>query len=376
MTPSMSRSVLAAVGAALLITAIPAGATPGKGKGHGPKPKKPVAAPCVDASDGTERLDITVNGQPTFGYYALPAKKPVGLVVFAHGYGHTAESWRAHAARTAKELNVVAVTMEYRGQTRTAPSKPGGLPGSRGWQVQEGAEDSVAAAQFLERTCKLAGSKIVIHGVSMGGNTAGLALAMKPKRSNGKPLFDHWVQVEGAANVIETYFEAQAVSQSGNAYAVGAVEDIEREMGGSFQDRRDVYAERTVNNRVGDIKASGVKSVAIVHGVGDGLVPYNQSVELNALLTQAGVPTLFTTVLTRTEESAAGTTADGYVTGYVPGAPTSPFAGHGSEVDEKQDVIRLGFENLTELFKTGPRCGAVVFDGADGAKSFFAQATC
>jgi hypothetical protein len=207
----------------------------------------------------------------------------------------------------------------------------------------------------------------------MGSNVAGLALAMKPKRSNGKPLFDHWVDVEGAVNVIETYFEAQGVAPSGNAYAKGAVEDIEREMGGKFQDRRDVYAQRTVVNRVDDIVASGLKSVAIVHGVGDGLVPYNQARELAVRLTAAGLRPHFTTVLRRTAGTAAGTTLDGYATGNVPGGVPSPFSGHGSEVDATQDVIRIGFERLAQVLKgTAEDCGDSVFDGESASQVGYA----
>jgi acetyl esterase/lipase len=377
MTQRIPRLLLTLVGVSVVLSALPAAAHHGKGKN--PKHKVPHTAPCVDQDSSVYRLDITVKGVPTFGYYALPNKSsklkaPAGLVVFAHGYGHTAESWREHITRTANTLGVVAVVMEYRGLVRTAPSKPGGLPGSRGWPVQAGAEDTNAAAQLLERTCGLTAKPIMLHSVSLGSNAAGLALAMKPTRSNGKPLFDRWVNVEGAVNVVETYFEAQGVAPSGNAYAKGAVEDIEREMGGTFQDRSDVYAERTVVNRVDDIVASGVKSVVLVHGVGDGLVPYNQARELNTALVASGMPTDFTTVTRRTANTAAGTTLDGYATGNVPGGVPSPFAGHGSEIDATHDVIRLGFERLADLLAGTAYCGEGAFDGDSG--SYFAYETC
>jgi acetyl esterase/lipase len=292
----------------------------------------------------------------------MPAKPAKGIVVFAHGYSHTAESWRKHLADTARRDGVVAVAMDYRGQYDYAGSP---LPSSRGWQVAEGAEDSVAAAQLFERACP--GAKtIVMYGVSMGGNTAGLAVAAKAKRSNGKALFDYWFDIEGATTVTETYFEARGLAQSGNAFAKNAVEDIEREMGGTFEDRRDVYLERTVLTRVDDVKAAGIKGVVMVQGVDDGLVGYNQSPELYTRLRAAGIPVDFWTAVTRGDASEPGTTLDGYVTSQIPGF-TSPFAGHASEASDTHIVGNAGFERLAALFAgVAPACRTGLLDGTLG----------
>ena len=46
-------------------------------------------------------------------------------------------------------------------------------------------------------------------------------------------------------------------------------------------------------NRTADIAASGVKGIAIVHGVNDGLVPYNQAVEFTRAMRATSVPVDF-----------------------------------------------------------------------------------
>ena len=369
MRATFRRSAVAAVVAAVAVGSLsPAFADPGKRRG--PKPKKPKPAPAVTdyapacAGDPTlvDIINVTVNGEDAWGLYAMPPKPAKGIVVFAHGYGHTAESWRAHLTNTARRNNVVAVAMNYRGQIDT-PGNP--RPTSRGWQVQEGAEDSIAAAQKLAAACPAA-KTIVMYGNSMGGNTAGLAVAADAKRPNGAPLFDYWFDIEGATNVTETYLEARALSLSGNTFARNAVVDIERQMGGPFESRSSVYLERSVVTRAEDIKRSGIKGVVMVHGVDDGLVGYNQSPEMYARLRQVGIPVDFWTAVTRGSKSESGTTLDGYVTGNIPGYE-SPFAGHASEVSETHIVGNAGFERLALLFKgVAPACRTGVLDGTAG----------
>ncbi len=327
------------------------------------KTRPAVAAPCTGNPATVGRIDLTVSGQPAWGLFALPARPPKGLVMFAHGYGHTVESWRVHLSETARKLGVVTVAMNYRGQVDSPPAPGQKLPTSRGWQVAEGAEDSIAAAKYFDALCPSVGA-VVMYGVSMGGNTSGLAVAAKQVRRNGKPLFDYWFDIEGAVNVTETYLEARALAATGNSYARNAQADIERQMGGPIESRSDVYLQRTVVNRVDDIKASGVRGVVVVHAVDDGLVPYNQSREVVARLRAVGVPADLFTVVTRGDKSEAGTTADGYVTGNIPGF-SSPFAGHASEASTTHIVNVTAFARLAALFSDGvkPGCREWVVDG-------------
>jgi hypothetical protein len=251
--------------------------------------------------------------------------------------------------------------MDYRGQIDGPPYPGTTLPRSRGWQVSEGAADSIAAAQLFDRSCPGLPT-IVAYGVSMGGNASGLAVAERAKRSTGAPLFDEWFDIEGAVNVIEIYQAARALAADGDEFAGNAVADIEREMGGTFEQRPEAYTTRTVVRRAEDIAASGVKGVTLVQGVDDGLVPYSQSREIQSRLLALGVPVDMFTVATHGESSEPGTTATGSLG--VPGY-TSPFAGHADEARTTHIVGNTGFDRLGAYLRSGetPHCRDFVVDG-------------
>jgi dipeptidyl aminopeptidase/acylaminoacyl peptidase len=288
--------------------------------------------PCVDR---TGPVPISVDGDG--GYVAYPDKKPVGLVVFFHGINHTAQDWAVHhLERVATESRVVAVAMDYPGYA-----------GPGAWQVQEGATASIAAAEQLKAQCRTVRTTVA-YGVSMGGNASGLALADAPVG-----LFDWWFAVEGAHNVIETYVEASAVALSGNQTAVDAKAGIEEEMGGTLVEAPDAYRQHTNVFRAEEIAASGIQGVFMVHGLADGLVPYDQSREMAALLRGLGQPVEFVTATLR-GEGEPGTTADGY----VPTGQTSPFAGHANENSTTHVVGAEGFARLRALLD-----GVLIVDG-------------
>ena len=296
------------------------------------------AVQCTGDPGETHRLELG----PTYGYYAVP-RQPQGLVVFAHGYGHNAEDWRAYLVRTAQRDNVIAVAMN------SIPSE-GRTPG--GWWVSEGSAATIAAAQAFDRTCS--GLKTIVdYGVSMGGNTSGLAAAAHATRADGRPLFDYWFDIEGATNVIETYNEARALAPA-NSFAAGAQKDIEAEMGGPIEQKPSVYADHAVVTKAQEIKDSGIKGVVMVHGLGDGLVPYDQSREMQSALRPTGIPVDFFTAVTHGGTSEPGTTLDGSVPfSSTPVPYQSPFAGHGSETSTTQLVIITGFDRLHALFADG-----------------------
>ncbi|MFN2543995.1 MAG: alpha/beta hydrolase family protein [Actinomycetota bacterium] len=301
-----------------------------------------VALPATGAhasarscTDGSAAVIHTQRLLGLSGLYAKPAGVPKQLVVFDHGYGKSATAYWAGHLREAADHGALAVAVDYRGI--------GPAPDYRGWNVSAGAADSIKAAKTFLRICPSL-KQVFLLGVSMGGNASGLAVASGAKRTDGTPLFDYWVDIEGATNVTETYNEASAVAPSGNAYATRAKEDIENEMGGTFEEVPDRYLEESVVTRGADIAASGVKGVILVHGLGDGLVPYDQSRELESALVANDVPTDFFTVGTR-GEGEPGTTLDGY----VPVDHVSPFAGHGGEESTTQLVITTGFDQLWSL---------------------------
>lgn len=337
--------------AAAGVDAAPAGKRKVKLKSN--ETKDPSRIKCKDNSERIYDLDIPVEGESALGAYALPKAPPKTLVIFNHGYGHTSVSWHKHMARVAKELGVVAVAMDNRGIEILPDDDGDGLPSSRGWNVTAGALDSIAAAELFDRACRSI-EDVVVFGVSMGGNTAGLAIAMQGseglKGTDGEPLFDHWFNIEGAVNVSETYNEASLLAPA-NEFAANAKADIEAEMGGTFQDVPEVYLERTVVARGADIEASGVKSVVMIHGVDDGLVPYNQAREMGALLAETSISTDFFTIGRRSADSEQETTATGYIGSQVDPNYTSPFAGHASEKSETHIVMVLAFERLAALLE-------------------------
>jgi acetyl esterase/lipase len=395
MRSSLRRSVLAAVVAGLAVaTTIPSAADPGhgsqgKGKAHGHGKAGETRAPhqlCTGqpgevrtltldvhdpratpqlVRDAGERNAAALRGE-ALALVAVPARasglaRPRGVVVFDHGYGHTMESWREHLTRTAESLGVVAVAPNYRGQD---VPPPGQAVSSRGWRVAEGAEDTIAYARYFDRVCQPTGPNVV-YGVSMGGNTSGLVVAARPTRTDGRtPLFDYWVDVEGATNVTETYLGASALAPA-NEFARNARDDIEAAFGGTPAQAPEVYAQRTVVHRTDDIARAGLKGVVVVHGLVDGLVTHDHSRQLQALLRARGVPVSMWTAVTRSEDREAGTTIDGYV---LPKEATSPFSGHASEKSTNHDVGLAGFAALDRLYSHPFRCTETLFDGRTGTQ--------
>ena len=353
MRSTLRRTVLAtAVAGLTALTVLPSSAAPPDGKG------RPKVAACTGDPAAVQRQTLTVDGQPALALVALPKRAPRGIVVFDHGYGHTMESWREHLVRTATDLGVIAIAPNYRGQTVPAE---GVRTESRGWRVAEGAADTIAFASRYEALCRPSGPNVV-YGVSMGGNTSGLVVAAQPEGPGGEPLFDWWIDVEGATNISETYTGARVLAPA-NEFAANAVADITEAFGGSLEEVPDVYAERTVVNRTDDVAAAGLQGVYVVHGVVDGLVTHDESRQLQSLLRAQGVPVDSWAAVTRTDGSEPGTTLDGY----APTGQESPFAGHASETSTTHVVGRAGFAALAEVYSGRPfSCGETVFDGKTG----------
>ena len=257
----------------------------------------------------------------------------------------------------AKDKGVLAVTMDYRGLKISPDSNKDGLPESRGWNAMAGAEDLIAAAQHFDKKCASI-NQIVLLGVSMGGNMSGLAVALTGandiKKTDGKPLFDYWIDVEGSVNLVETYLAARAAGPA-NATAAAAAEDIEAETGGPIEGNHDAYLKRTVVNRVDDIDAAGLKGVVVIHGLDDGLVPYNQAREISSRLFEAQIPTELVTIGEKSKESERETTATGHVVSNADPNYRSPLAGHASEKSTTHIVMVTAFNRLWQVVKgSGP----------------------
>lgn len=276
------------------------------------------------------------------GRYSLPATAaPTQLVVMFHGNHNDSCSWRQHLQNVAA-LGAVTVAMDYTGQRQTPVEH-------YGWFVREGAADSIAAAKyFLARYPSI--KEVFAFGVSMGGNSSGLAVASpEAVRADGSPLFDYWVVTEGAHNLIEEYHIIRGVAPA-VAAAVIAQQEIEEENGGTFEAVPERYTEITNVSLVADMAT--LKGVVLVHGIDDGLVPTNQSREMLLALNATGVPAhLYTIGGNGGAESGTTATAiplgplfDGLGQSYQ-----SPLAGHGWEGSQTHLVMRTSLDQLYGL---------------------------
>lgn len=265
------------------------------------------------------------------GHFARPYNPRGILVVFFHGYSHLSDSWIPHL-REAAANGLHAVAIDYRGHRIEDGF-------DRGWEVFNAAEDGIHVANLISGACGL--QTQIAFGVSMGGNSSGIAVS-----SEGSP-FDYWFDVEGASNIIEESTGARLLRDTG-AFIRNADDDIVAAYGGRIEDNPARYIEGTVVTRAD--RMTGLKGAFVVHGVDDGLVPYNQGAEMFAALVAAGVPTENYTVVTR-GTSEGGTTLTGTIAEPVLGSRgyESSLAGHASEASTTHRVMRTALDRLYTL---------------------------
>jgi hypothetical protein len=323
---------------------------------------------CTGEPTSIQTLHITVAGVPTYGYYALPATTPKGIVVLGHGYPATAQSMVPLLPGIAQRDGVIAVAMDYHGTTDL--EGPTGTT-SRGWKVAEGAEDSIAATRLFNSTCQgLTPTRFVdtAFGVSMGSNMTGLAVSEHATRADGSPLFDYWFDVAGVTNVPEIYTDATAISllPLGAIQTVGAnaKADIEAEMGSPILNLT-TYLNRSPALRGSQMKSSGLKGVVVSHGVLDGEVTSDQSDQMVAALALAGIPTDYTTSVFKAPETPPGLTLDGDILGLIPGY-ASPFAGHVNAI-----VLNAALVRLDALYQEGVAPSGLKLTLTDGTLGTF-----
>jgi hypothetical protein len=294
------------------------------------------SAPCTGDPSAVQRLDLTVGGQATYGLYTLPASAPRGLVVFGHGYSYNVDAWRAHMVRAATKDGLVAVTMDYRG-LKDLPKDSTGFERARGWPVKAGSEDLVAAGQYFDRVCGGFDRRFML-GVSMGGNSTGMAAALKAKTLDGKPLFDYWVGIEGVWNLTELANQARAAAPT-SPFTQQAYDDIVAENGGPPEQKPDEYSFRTVVNRGADIGASGLRGLVLVHATDDGEASYDQAQQMEKAMRNAGVTTDLYSVSRKANGDTPDTTLDGDQT----------MAGHAPEWSTHHISMDTGFDALSAL---------------------------
>jgi dienelactone hydrolase len=297
---------------------------------------------CTGDPAQAQRYDMSVGGQPAYGRFAAPAASPTALVVLAHGYSFNSQAYEGHGTRVAAATGALAVAPNYRATTDLPPDDNRyQAERSRGWPVKTGAEDVVAVAQLALARCPTIRT-VVLYGFSMGGNVTGYALASKPKRPDGSPLFDFWVAVEGVHNITEEY-EAARILAPANTFAAQAAEDIAAETGGTPETAPDAYRERTNTVRVPDIAGAGLKGVVVIHARADGEAPYSMAGELVNGLRATGVPTDFYSIGSRGPTDDPDTSLATYT------GQNSDQAGHASDPSENHITPRTAYDRVAAL---------------------------
>ena len=319
-----------------------------------------INAPCTSANQTPQPLTVSVpgtGGQQATGIYALPATAPKGIVVVGHGFPGTSSTFATQVQQIATDDQVIALSMDYRGTN---------LSTGLGWRVIEGAQDSIAATKLFDSSCPGSATFVnVVVGISMGGNMSGIAVSSHATRADGKtPLYDYWFDVSGVADVPEIYTDAVAISAVplGSVQAVGqnAVSAMNAEFGGTPLTALGAYLGNSPVFRAGAMRASGLKGVEIFHGVDDGEVTADQSVQMLGALVLAGIPTDVYTSLFNTPGGSNGLTLDGDTLGAIYSVLNadalmgilppyvSPFSGHVSAV-----VLSTALAQLKSLYASG-----------------------
>jgi hypothetical protein len=188
---------------------------------------------------------------------------------------------------------------------------------------------------------------VVLAGYSIGGTYSGNTLMKKPKRTNGKPLFDWYVGMEAIEDIFGEFQLAKALPN--DAFIQGAVADAKAELGGTIDEKPAAYHAVNPIEHVDKIKASGLRGAFLVHGVDDGLVPYQQSVDMTKALRDAGIKTDFWTARKRRPGDEPDTTLSGRF-----GTPSGD-SGHASDTAIKHLVPSTGLRIIHDLVVSGKR---------------------
>jgi hypothetical protein len=286
---------------------------------------------------------VLTDGQ--YGYVVLPTSAPVGIVAVEHGYQQTAQSMVPYLQAIAASDHVIAFAMDNTGSADLGP----GSTSSRGWRVQEGAADTEAVAGAYDGMCQVTGAPRmtnVLFGISMGGDTSGIAAASGATRPDGSPLFDYWFDVSGVTDLTETYVEATLDSPV-STYASQAVTDIGQETGGTPAGAPRTYLSDSPVTLAPSMKSGGIKGAVVLHAVMDGLVTSDEGDQMLAALAAAQIPTDFYTAVLQTP-GASSSTLDGDLAGQVDKSYVSPFAGHVNGI-----IVTTALQRLHQLYADG-----------------------
>ncbi len=235
-----------------------------------------VAAPGVSAESADVSMrdvTLTVDGETATGRVYEPQAGARDLIVAVHGHAGSAADFEGYMKSIVRDTGAALLTMDQR--------SAGGTWRTGEWNVWAGWRDTVAATRWYRGDHPGLG-RTVLWGWSQGGVTSGLAAAYAPPGT-----YDYWVDTFGHAGDVTAWLEADLAGP-------GLRPEIERDAGGcspltcpqSYLDRSPAL----LANRI------DVRRAILVHGTGDPLVPYAQSLEMRAALTAAGKPVSMYTI--------------------------------------------------------------------------------
>ncbi len=363
---SVIRNVLVVLSCAAVLSACNDSSSSGSGAGSSSSNSSVIVVETFTTDSAKELSAFTISGPmdpnpgcvpDTASNLPLPEgllvyrrdEKPTRLVVFAHGNGHfVRKSWLPHMRRELqlaqfyqnKPGSVAFVATDYRDNL--------------GFPTLRGAHDTIAATlRALKQFPSI--ETVYLFGVSMGAAVSGTAIAesvVLPTgeskfTTDGSPLFDYWIDVEGVSQLAETYSEAAVAAQI-SEFAAAARDGIERDAGGTPPECPLAYQRRSPAYHAATMKLGGIKAATVIHAINDGLVPHNQGRVMASALTTATIPTQFFTIVGVFPGQDPGTTG----TETLQAGDADPYlnlAGHGSEAQAFHPVMRVAFENLRKM---------------------------
>ena len=299
----------------------------------------PAQAACTAKSPRAKHVSVKVHGHKSKGFGAFPKRKPRALVVVAHGYSWTAATWQTKLRAIAKRDRAIAVAPDFRG-LKFKPSEYG-FPKSRGIPLRNAIADLKAYGRHYVKKCKSV-KTVVLVGYSIGGIYSGNTLMHHPKRPGGKRrLFDYYVGMEAIEDVFGEFKLANAFKD--DPFIKGAIDDASAELGGTIDEKPAAYHRVSPIEHIKAIRRSGIRGVILVHGIDDGLVPYNQAKDMTKALRKGHVKTDLYTAYKRRPGDTPDTTLSGRL-----GQP-SGNTGHAPDWATHHLVPATGLHALRDL---------------------------
>ncbi len=232
--------------------------------------------PYAATHDPRQQLDLFLPGEPEGG-------RPLPVIAYIHGGGWTMGSKvmaRAQMLPLVATGRYAAVSIGYR------------LSWQDRWPAQ--IHDVKAGIRWIRANAKDYGldpSRICAFGPSAGGHLAAMLGATNDVISLEGELGDHTDQSSDVQCVVDFFGPVDLRSEDGKD-PLGNPSVVTRLLGATPQESPRLAAEASP---VSHVDSSDVPFL-IVHGTRDPLVDYNQSVQLEAALVEAGVPVIFQTI--------------------------------------------------------------------------------